>query len=88
MLNDEGYPLEVAADLSIDSFVNSLRRFLSRRGQVKKIISDQGTNFIGARSCLQLFGVIVSSSVVNNQLLIRGIEWDKNPPGASHFGGV
>ena len=35
-----------------------------------------------------MFGAIVSSPVVNNQLLIRGIEWDMNPPGASHFGGV
>ena len=38
--------LEVAADLFTDPIVNSLRRFLSRRGQVKKIIYDQVTNFI------------------------------------------
>ncbi|XP_065939453.1 uncharacterized protein [Magallana gigas] len=35
--------LEVAASLDTDSYINALRRFIARRGQVKKIRSDNGT---------------------------------------------
>ena len=80
--------LEVAADLSTDSFINCLRRFLARRGGVKKIRSDNGTNFVGARSCLKELGEVLSEEKVCNHLLNKGIEWEMNPPGASHFGGV
>ena len=40
--------LEISNDLSTDSFVLSLKRFIARRGQVKRLMSDNGTNFIGA----------------------------------------
>ena len=37
--------LEVAASLDTDSFINTLCRFIARRGQVVKLHSDNGTNF-------------------------------------------
>ena len=40
--------LELAGDLSTDVFIMVLRRFRSRRGHVKIIRSDNGTNFVGA----------------------------------------
>ncbi len=40
--------IEVAASLETDSFINALRRFIARRGQVKEICSDNGSNFVGA----------------------------------------
>ena len=40
--------IEVAHSLSSDSFINAFRRFISRRGTVKKMRSDNGTNFVGA----------------------------------------
>ncbi|CAC5386645.1 unnamed protein product [Mytilus coruscus] len=40
--------LEVAASLDTDSYINALRRFIARRGQVVKIRSDNETNFVGA----------------------------------------
>ena len=40
--------LELASDLSTDVFIMVLRRFRSRRGHVKIIHSDNGTNFVGA----------------------------------------
>ena len=40
--------LELASDLSTDVFIMVLRRFRSRRGHVKIIRSDNGTNFVGA----------------------------------------
>ena len=40
--------LKFAASLDTDSYINALRRFIARRGQVKRIRSDNWTNFIGA----------------------------------------
>ena len=40
--------LELAGDLSTDSFIMALRRFRGRRGNPRTIRSDNGTNFVGA----------------------------------------
>ena len=45
--------LEVATDLSTSSFINVLRRFVSRREPVKHIFSDDGTNFVGCARWMQ-----------------------------------
>ena len=41
--------IEVAHSLDTDSFLHALRRLITRRGQVREIRSDNGTNFVGAR---------------------------------------
>ena len=41
--------IEVAVSLETDSFINTLRRFLSRRGPIRQLRINQGTNFIGAK---------------------------------------
>ena len=38
----------VAEDLSTDSFINAVLRFVGRRGPARVIYSDNGTNFRGA----------------------------------------
>ena len=40
--------LELVNSLETDSFIMALRRFISRRGDVRMIRSDNGTNFVGA----------------------------------------
>jgi hypothetical protein len=42
--------LEVSKTLETDSFINVLRCFLARRGPVRILRSDQGTNLMGARN--------------------------------------
>ena len=80
--------LELADDLSSDAFINVLKRFISRRGLVRKIYCDNGTNFVGAAK--ELIGVLqeVNNGNVARNLLEQGIDWIFNPPGSSHFGGV
>ena len=45
--------LEMAHSLDTDSCIHALRRFISRRGQVTRIRSDNGTNLVGAIRELQ-----------------------------------
>ena len=40
--------LEAVCNLSSDSFILSLRRFLARRGPMASLRSDNGSNFVGA----------------------------------------
>ena len=44
--------LETSYSLDTDSFINALRRFISQRGPIRQLRSDQGTNFVGARKQL------------------------------------
>ena len=39
--------VELAGDLSIDSFILAFKRFIARRGQPKVMFSDDGSNFRG-----------------------------------------
>ena len=40
--------LEILPSLSTDAFIDALRRFICRRGQPRRLVSDNGTNFVGA----------------------------------------
>ena len=42
--------LEMAWGLDTDTFLNTFARFTGRRGVPKEVISDRGTNFVGAVS--------------------------------------
>ena len=82
--------IEVADNLSTDSFICALRRLLSRRGPIKHIRSDRGTNFVGAKRELHkaLENLVEYDKTFTDTLLKNKIQWTFNPPGASHFGGV
>ena len=80
--------IEVAHSLDTDACINALRRFISRRGQVSVIRSDNGTNFIGAERELREAIQNLDDSKIKEEMLKGGIDWNFNPPGASHQGGV
>ncbi|XP_071654106.1 uncharacterized protein [Temnothorax longispinosus] len=40
--------IELVTELTTESFLAALRRFVARRGICSKIVSDNGTNFVGA----------------------------------------
>lgn len=67
--------LEIAHALTTASCIMAVRRFIASRGSPIEIISDRGTNFIGASREL--------SAAFNSPTL----KWNFNPPGAPHFGG-
>ena len=52
-LTTKAVHVELVMDLSTDSFVAALKRFVSRRGRPAVIMTNNGTNFVGARHQLE-----------------------------------
>ncbi|KAF7650068.1 hypothetical protein LDENG_00131850 [Lucifuga dentata] len=87
-LSSRAVHLEVAYSLDTDSCIHALRRFICRRGQVKHIRSDNGTNLVGAQAELKKALSSLNEGKIQGSLLPDGIQWSFNPPAASHYGGV
>ena len=87
-LSSRAVHLEMAHDLTTSSFINCLTRFISRRGKPTKIRADNGTNFTGAERELREAVEGLDQDAISRDLLSQEIEWDFNPPHASHMGGV
>ena len=87
-LSSRAIHIEVADSMETDSFLNALRRFLARRGSVKVMRADNGTNFVGADNVLRKELEKLNHSVIGDALATRGITWCYNPPYASHWGGA
>ena len=87
-LSSRAIHLETLNKMDTDSFINGLRRFTCRRGKVRQLYSDQGTNFIGANNEFQstLNEDTVKSFLLKNDCDL--ISFNFNVPSASHMGGV
>jgi hypothetical protein len=83
--------LEVAKTLETDSFINVLRCFLARRGPVRQLRCDHGTNLVGARGELKEALKNMDDEEVRKFLLKNECDWFEfklNTPTASHAAGV
>lgn len=84
--------IEVVSDLTSDTFLGALKRFIARRGKPSHMYSDNGTNFVGAQSQLrELFEFLNKESVQDDIRLFlhdQEISWTFIPPNAPHFGGL
>ncbi|XP_033359917.1 uncharacterized protein LOC117238813 [Bombus vosnesenskii] len=84
--------IELVSDLTTDAFLAALRRFISRRGYCATILTDNGTNFVGANRELQELRNLLQSDDhkerVQSFLADRQIQWRFNPPNSPHFGGI
>lgn len=84
--------IELVGDLSSSSFLNCLKRFVSRRGLCSKIYSDNGTNFVGANNELKnLYETLVKferDEKVIDYCAQQGIDWQYIPPRSPHQGGL
>ena len=80
--------IELAGDLSTDSFLLALRKFISRRGYVKVMRSDNCANFVGANNelnlCIKQLDQIKLHKFSNHQ----NPEWIFNPPASPWMGGL
>ncbi|XP_075163077.1 uncharacterized protein LOC142235702 [Haematobia irritans] len=83
--------LELCSDLSTDSFMAAFTRFVSRRGLPNKIMSDNGTNFVGADKRLQYeFQQFLRevSGDISSKHVFQNFRWEFIPPNAPHIGGL
>lgn len=87
-LSTRAVHLEVAWGLDTDSFLNAFTRFTSRRGVPKEMVSDNGTNFVGAVNELKELVGQLDKNKIQRTTAQKGIQWNFNPPGAPHFGGA
>ena len=90
-LSSRAIHLETLNAMSTDSFLNALRRFISRRGKVRELRSDQGTNFVGAKNELAAALKELDTTPVKKYLSSQDCDWidfNLNTPHASHMGGI
>lgn len=82
--------LELVSDLTSESFIASLKRFISRRGKPSSIYSDNGTTFIGTinelKNLQQFFKL--NSDIIQKAVQDIGIDWHLIPPYSPNFGGL
>ncbi|XP_073951812.1 uncharacterized protein [Choristoneura fumiferana] len=79
--------LEAVSQLTTDSFILSLRRFISRRGKPREIFCDNAKNFIGAARELGDF-LINNKNSISNFTSGEGIKFKFQPAYAPHFGSL
>ncbi|XP_075163017.1 uncharacterized protein LOC142235640 [Haematobia irritans] len=82
--------LELCSNLSSDSFLAAFTCFVRRRGLPQKIMSDNGTNFVGAERSLRYeFSqfIKVAANDISAKYTPHGFQWSFIPPNAPHMGG-
>ncbi|XP_075157880.1 uncharacterized protein LOC142231146 [Haematobia irritans] len=83
--------LELCSNLSSDSFLAAFTRFVGRRGLPQKIMSDNGTNFVGAERSLRYeFSQFMKEAAndISAKYTPHGFQWSFIPPNAPHMGGL
>ena len=79
--------LEVAEDLSTDSFILALRRFIARLGEPKAMWSYNDTNFVDTNKEPKTILSELSQSKISVTLINQKKAWKFNPPSSLWMGG-
>ena len=88
-LSSRAIHIESTNSLSTDAFVQALQRFVSRRGNVWVIRTDNSTDFVGAIAKLNKAFSEMNRKKINEFMLEHGgqwIKWKRNPLIASNIG--
>ena len=90
-LSSRAVHVEMVSSLETDTFIQALIRFIGRRGEVRQIRCDNGSNFVGAENELREAMKEMDHEKIRAFMTENGgdwIVWEKNTPSASHMGGV
>ncbi|GBO08570.1 hypothetical protein AVEN_154299-1 [Araneus ventricosus] len=79
--------LEVVSNMSIKSFIMSLRRFLARRGCVKVFYSDNAKTYRSSCEILKGFKSIIRQPELKSFITSEGISWKFIPERSPWWGG-
>ncbi|XP_064640944.1 uncharacterized protein LOC135495877 [Lineus longissimus] len=83
--------IETANQLTTDSFLNAYRRCVSRRGKIRFLRCDRGSNFVGGQNQLLAALQEMDRDKIKHELLKDDCDWvdfEMNFPVSSHMGGV
>ena len=87
-LNTRAVHLEIATDCSAMEFIQTLRRFFSIRGYPAMIMSDNGTQFVGALTDLKKMLQETSKKILREYCVDKGVQWKFITPAAPHQNGT
>ncbi|KAL0881752.1 hypothetical protein ABMA27_001541 [Loxostege sticticalis] len=79
--------IELVTDLSTDSFLSALHRFIARRGKPLNIFSDNGKCFVGACNELSKF-LKHNSDIISSEAANLSINFNFSPAYSPHFNGL
>ncbi|XP_077352384.1 F-box/WD repeat-containing protein 4 isoform X2 [Festucalex cinctus] len=84
---------DVVEDLSTEGFMKAYLRFTALRGHPRKLWSDQGTNFVGARPMLQElyeFLMNIDKNLIQKNAAAAGTDWswEFHPADSPHRNGA
>ncbi len=83
---------ELSSDLTAEAFLAALTRFCARIGTPLHLITDNGSNFLGAKKELEEVQKLLNHPVTTHRLsrlsTEKGLQWHLSPPRAPHFGGL
>ncbi|XP_074026866.1 uncharacterized protein [Leptinotarsa decemlineata] len=81
--------MELVGDLTTDSHLNALKRFISRRGICSNLYSDNATTFVGANNELKSIAITLNESEETKTYLCKNnITWHHIPARSPHHGGI
>ena len=86
-LNTRAVHLELAVDLTTMEFMQVLRRFFALRGVPSMMMSDNGTQFIGAERQLREMIEGLDKEKLREYSAEKGMTWQFSTPGAPHQNG-
>ena len=77
--------VEFVPSLEADACLAAITRFIARRRKPNTILSDSGTNFVGAAREMREWIEAWNQSDIEQSLAQRQIKWKFNPPCALHL---
>ena len=82
--------IEIAHSLETDSFINALRRFITRRGKPVLVRTDNGSIFASVvrKNCAPAFRSGTDSVYMNTCCNKKFVGFSPPAPAASHHGGI
>lgn len=83
--------LETSTTLATGALINSLSRFICRSGPMRRLRSDQGATFVGAKHGLKSAVAELHNERIRRELLQENCDWITfivNVPCSSYMGGV
>ncbi len=82
--------LELCSSLDTQEFLIAFRKFCNRRGTPTDVYSDNGANFVGAKSELKAIQKLLRTSEhsISHLSSTSELKWHFIPPRTPHFGGL